>query len=171
MADTTLLAHFQQLAAYNHVANERLYAACRALSHDDYYRERESSFPGIHATLNHLLVGDRIWMSRYTGHPESIPLGTILYADHGELWSARQQEDERLRTFVAALTPERLAGELSYVNSAGLAFRDPLSILLLHQFNHQTHHRGQITVMLRQAGLKPPSLDLHRIARPAPAVS
>ncbi len=37
------------------------------------------------------------------------------------------------------------------------------AVAAAHLFNHQTHHRGQVHVMLSQTAVAPPSLDLHRI--------
>lgn len=31
--------------------------------------------------------------------------------------------------------------------------------MLIHVTNHSTHHRGQLTTMLRQAGATPPGTD------------
>jgi uncharacterized damage-inducible protein DinB len=39
-------------------------------------------------------------------------------------------------------------------------------VAVSHFFNHQTHHRGQVHVMLSQASAPLPSLDLHRIVNP-----
>ncbi|MBL4760881.1 MAG: hypothetical protein JKY80_08550 [Mariprofundaceae bacterium] len=35
-----------------------------------------------------------------------------------------------------------------------------LGALLQHVFNHQTHHRGQVTTLLFQAGIDPEATDL-----------
>jgi uncharacterized damage-inducible protein DinB len=55
-----------------------------------------------------------------------------------------------------------------YVNSTGEQHADPAGLMLAHLFNHQTHHRGQVHVMLSQTTVRPPALDMHRVIRPEP---
>ena len=77
------LGYFRTLARYNRWANRRLYAAAAALHEADYMRKLPSYFGSLHATLNHILVGDRLWFGRFTGHPDTNikALNQILYAD------------------------------------------------------------------------------------------
>jgi uncharacterized damage-inducible protein DinB len=170
----TLIAHFQMLARYNTIANERLYEACSRLDNEEYRRERAASFRSVHRTLNHILLGDRIWMARFTetGHANTPPLGSELYPDFVSLRAARVAEDARIEAFLAdaafqaGAAEEFLAKEVRYVNSAGEHHADPAGLLLAHLFNHQTHHRGQVHTMLSQTAVKPPALDMHRAIRP-----
>src|SRR5215472_14175902 len=95
-----LTAHFQMLARYNSTANERLYAACARLDDCEYRKPRAGSFGSIHALLNHILLGDRIWMARFEGGGSTTPaLNTILYEDFAELRAAREREDDRIERF------------------------------------------------------------------------
>src|SRR5262245_39063896 len=91
-------AYFHRLARYNAWANHRLYDACAQLSVDDYRAKRASFFGSIHATLNHILVGDRVWLSRFQNRPHDIKrLDQILYDDLVSLRTAREAEDARRR--------------------------------------------------------------------------
>ncbi len=163
------IPHFQMLARYNRLANERLYGACAGLSEAELKRPRAAFFTSIHGTLNHILLGDRIWLARFEGDEvPSTGLDAILYEDFGELHAAREAEDARIEGFAAALTAEFLGGGIRYVNNAGVASHDPVELLLPHLFNHQTHHRGQVTDLLMQTESKPPVLDLHRVIKPDP---
>jgi uncharacterized damage-inducible protein DinB len=60
-----LLSHFQMLARYNTIANERVFAKCAELDDAEYRKRRQGSLGSIHGLLNHLLLGDRIWMARF----------------------------------------------------------------------------------------------------------
>jgi uncharacterized damage-inducible protein DinB len=161
------LEHFRMLARYNAEANRLLYDACARLPDAERTRARPAFFRSIHGTLNHILVGDRIWMARFAGQAvPSTGLDAILYADFAALRVAREAEDARIEAFAAALQPAALAGSIRYVNHAGLPYDDPVPLLLAHVFNHQTHHRGQVHDLLSQTDVAPPSLDLHRVLRP-----
>ena len=159
-----------QYALYNRLANENLYEACAALTDEERRRNLGAFFKSVHGTLNHLLLGDRIWMTRFDGrsHP-STGLDTILFDDFAALRSARAEMDRRIEVFFAAPPAGFLERTLSYVNNAGLDSADPASVIVPHFFNHQTHHRAQVHTLLSQLGRDPPVLDLHRVLRPNPA--
>lgn len=152
------------LAGYNRVANARLYEQVGELDVAEYRRERKGSFGSIHALLNHLLLGDRIWMSRFEGGGKTTPpLNTILFETFPELSVARNEEDARIEAFFQNVDEDFLNRPLTYTNSLGKQVSFVAGIAILHFFNHQTHHRGQVHVMLSDAGVAPPSLDLIRL--------
>lgn len=153
-------AYFDLLARYNAWANERLYAACAGLDDAAYRAQRPSFFGSIHATLNHLLVGDRLWMSRLAGGALSLPLNKILYDDFAALRAARAAQDKLLIELVANIRASDLDAPLAYSNTKGQPFETPRRLVLGHVFNHQTHHRGQVHDMLSQTKVAPPELDL-----------
>ncbi|MGD9879927.1 MAG: DinB family protein [Reyranella sp.] len=159
-----------QYALYNRLANETLYEACAALSDEARRRNLGAFFGSVHGTLNHLVLGDRIWMTRFEGgsHP-STDLGAILFEEFDALRAARATMDRRIEAFFAALPADFEKRELRYLNNSGFDTTDPASVILPHFFNHQTHHRGQVHTMLSQLGLDPRVLDLHWVLRPNPA--
>ena len=168
---TALTEHFQMLARYNTLANQALFEACGALNDEEREKDRPGSFRSIHRTLNHILLGDRIWMERFTGGGATTPpLDTILHASFPPLRAAREVEDSRIEGFMATATDRFLTQKFRYVNNRGNIHVDPASVVVAHFFNHQTHHRGQVHVMLSQAAVPPPSLDMHRLIRPHAAV-
>lgn len=155
------------LARYNRLANERIYDACAHLDTEAYRATRPGSFGSIHKLLNHMLLGDRIWMSRFAGRGGTTPaLDTILFEEFTSLRAARAEEDGSIESFFVSVDESFFAGSISYRNSRGADYVEPMPLPVLHFFNHQTHHRGQIHVMLADAGLQPPALDLHRILNP-----
>jgi uncharacterized damage-inducible protein DinB len=160
--EASLTAQFEMLAAYNAWANERLYAAAAQLSDADYRADRGAFFGSLHGTLNHLLLGDRIWMHRFTGEGEEpAALDEILYDDFAALRTARRAEDVRIIAFVAARSEADLAGALRYRTTRSPAvIEQRLAHLLIHFFNHQTHHRGQAHGILTGLAGEAPSLDL-----------
>jgi len=161
--------YFRTLARYNAWANRRLYDACAKLPDGERKRDRRSFFRSIHNTLNHLLVGDRIWLARLEGKDHGIKsLDQVLYDDFGRLRQAREAEDERITLWMDGLDERRLAGTLRYRSmSDGRSSETALPFVLGHVFNHQTHHRGQVHGMLSQTEVAPPPLDLLYYVRDA----
>src|ERR1700750_3328565 len=95
-----LANHFQMLARYNRIANERLFTKCAQLDDTEYRKQRAGSFGSIHALLNHILLGDRRWIGLFVrGERVEAPLGQILYDDFPGLRGAREQEDAGIELF------------------------------------------------------------------------
>lgn len=155
------------LARYNTLANCSLYEACSRLPDFERLRLRPAFFKSIHGTLNHIMIGDRIWITRFEGGEiGSTGLDAILYEDFEQLHAARMSEDARIEAFASNLSEEFLNSTIQYQNNEGRIYIDPVTLLVAHFFNHQTHHRGQVHDMLTQTEIAPPVLDMHRLIRP-----
>jgi uncharacterized damage-inducible protein DinB len=143
-------SRYQMFAGYNAWCNERLYAAAATVSDADYRADRGAFFKSLHGTLNHLLVGDRIWMRRFTGVGDVPPsLDAILYDDFAALRAARRSEDTLISRYIARLSESDLTGTLRYRTVVRpVEIVQPLAPALDHFFNHQTHHRGQAHALL-----------------------
>ena len=161
------------LARYNRWMNDKLYALAGTLSDEARKRDCGAFFKSIHGTFNHILLADRVWLARFTGVPA--PEGFLapggirsldqeLYASFDELRRERERTDNELSAWVAELTPERLAAPLVFLRH-GQRLESPLWGLVAHVFNHQTHHRGQITTLLMQQGHDPGVTDLFFMLR------
>jgi uncharacterized damage-inducible protein DinB len=114
-----------------------------------------------------MLLGDRIWMMRFEGRGHETPaLDTVLFDDLLLLRSARKEEDDLIEEFFEHLPADFLGRSFRYVNHQGTEYVEEAPVAVSHFFNHQTHHRGQVHVMLSQTSAPPLSLDLHRIINP-----
>lgn len=157
-------AYVQRMARYNRWQNENLYGVADRLSEEERGRERGAFFGSIHKTLNHLLWGDQIWMSRLadTKKPAAgIPESVGLIDDWENLKSERRSFDRTILDWADTLEPTWLAAEQMYFSIAtGRNVTKPRWVLVTHMFNHQTHHRGQVHCMLTQAGGRPHDTDL-----------
>jgi uncharacterized damage-inducible protein DinB len=163
------LGYVQCLARYNRWQNENLYAVAERLSDGERRRERGAFFGSIHATLNHLLWADRIWMSRLAGTPRpagGIPESVSFHNDWGDLKHERAAFDAVIVDWADRLDDAALADDLTWFFGAIKAeVTKPKWLLITHMFNHQTHHRGQVHCMLTQAGGKPGDADLFIMPR------
>ena len=150
------------LAEYNRWMNERIYALCTRLPEEERRRDRGAFFASIHGTLNHLVYADVTFLSRFTGDPEEAPpLGVELYADFTELAQVREQLDQRLLGWASGLDETWLRSPFTYTSKVdGLTRTLPAWLLAVHLFNHQAHHRGQLTTLLSQMGHDPGITDL-----------
>lgn len=145
---------YRSLAHYNRWMNSKLYAVTDLLPEEELFADKKAFFGSIFATLNHLLFGDRAWMNRLSEFSYEIkPVGEFIYEDYSQLKDARFQLDRDIIESVDSFTEKDLAEIIIYQsNIYRRTLELPRSILLMHMFNHQTHHRGQLTTLLTQAG-------------------
>jgi uncharacterized damage-inducible protein DinB len=158
--------HFVLLARYNADMNRRLYDAAAQLPEGELTADRKGFFGSLSGTLNHLLAGDTIWLKRFSTHPANFPAlqatqalpqpGGLTHC-FGEQLPALRAYREQLDTIISAFAPQPTAADLAhtfeYRSTRGDLYRKQFGPLLLHFFNHQTHHRGQASTLLTQAGV------------------
>lgn len=155
--------HRQRLSRYNRRMNERLYTLCATLSEAELKRDRSAFFQSIHSTLNHILRGNRPWMSRFTGrtHTPRVATGEDLFAQFDALRAARVKLDAEFAAWVETLDAAWLTAPFTYVSRIYNVTRtQPAWVYVTHMFNHQTHHHGQVTTLLSQLGLDPGITDI-----------
>jgi uncharacterized damage-inducible protein DinB len=157
---------------YNRWMNDKLFGLAATLSDEARKRDGGAFFKSIHGTFNHLLLADRVWLARFRGvtvpaefmGPGIRSLDQELYVDFEDLRRERALADDELTAWVSGLTHERLAAPLVYMRG-GQRHEPPLWWAVAHIFNHQTHHRGQITALLTQQGCDPGVTDLFAMLR------
>jgi len=154
----------RKMARYNAWQNDNLYDAAAGLGDAARRAPRGAFFGSIHATLNHILWADLMWLSRF-GHGEA-PAGGIagsvsLVPDWEALCAARREADAMIVDWADAVTGADLAGQMVWYSAAvGQEMSRPQALCAMHMFNHQTHHRGQVHAMLTAAGAMPGPTDL-----------
>ena len=165
--------HICLMAQYNEWMNAKLYSSAMSLSADELSVDRGAFFGSILGTLNHLVVGDTIWLRRFAMHPAAyaalapireLPTPTRLdhqlFADIHSLEKHRRWLDQLIINWAPTLKEGELDHVLRYTNSLGVAGARNFYSLVMHFFNHQTHHRGQGTTLLSQAGVDAGVTDL-----------
>lgn len=165
--------HVRLMAQYNQWMNAKVYQAALGLPEAEQVADRKAFFGSLLGTLNHLMVGDTLWLQRFASHPadyaalapvRDLPapagLEQILFADFQALYAHRQWLDQLILDWTAVIDESDLDHVLAYRNSKGVPAQKPFFSLLMHFFNHQTHHRGQVTTLLAQAGVDVGVTDL-----------
>ena len=142
------------MAAYNRWMNERMYACAAELSDEERKRDLGAAFRSIHGTLNHLLLADRSWLERFHGEPVTMRSpDQELHTDFEELRAARREMDAEISAWAESLTDDWGDAPFHFRSvSYNREWTRPAWTLVTHLFNHQAHHRGQITTLLFQFG-------------------
>lgn len=165
--------HVVLLARYNQWMNQKLYAAAATLPAEALRADRKAFFGSLLGTLNHIMVADTIWLQRFAAHPAQYraldPVRTMatptaldqtLFDEWAPLQAQRETLDAIILDWAASVDDADLDHTLEFRSMQGVANRRQFGGLVLHFFNHQTHHRGQATTLLTQAGLDVGSTDL-----------
>lgn len=159
-------AYVTSMARYGAWQNSQLIGACAALPEAELRADRGAFFGSLFATMNHVLWADRSWMNRFA--PDLVEAPDVPADQHGEItpdftaWRrAREAMDTQIIAWAAGVTEARLAGELSWhSNLLQRDFAKPFGLCVVHFFNHQTHHRGQMHQMLSSLGADTAVSDL-----------
>ncbi len=166
---------FSLLAKYNQLMNQRQYKATARLSMSELCEDKGAFFKSVLGTLNHIMVGDIIWLKRFFEHSnlEVLPyilqreapksLNTVLFTDFEELKKERETIDEIIISWIKSLTDCDLNKCITYTSIDGKSFTKPFAGLIYHLFLHQVHHRGQVTTLLAQYGVDFGETDLIEI--------
>lgn len=142
-----------QYASYNVWANQRITDCVGNISDEQLYREIRSSFNSIYKTLLHLWDVEAVWWQRiklkeHVEWPGQTFSGSVL-----ELGNHLVHQSKQWKEWVDIATETVLEHEFIYQNTKKEQFKQPVYEVLMHLFNHQTFHRGQLITMLRQAGV------------------
>lgn len=153
---------FVLLAQYNQWMNLKIYESCSGLSEAELRQDRHAFFGSIFLTLNHIMYGDLAFLSRFTGDPDKVPdLNEELAPSFDALREKREVLDLRIIAWAATLKQDWLETEQTYQSKVDGKIRTiPCWVLVTHMFNHQTHHRGQVTTLLSQLGIDFGSTDI-----------
>jgi uncharacterized damage-inducible protein DinB len=144
--------YVRMMATYNTAMNRRLYDAAANLTDDDRRTDRAAFWSSIHGTLAHLYWGDCQWMSRFDGWEKPhVPIkhSADMIEDFDELRARRIKADADIEAWAGRIDNAWLAEDLVWFSGAAQReMRRAKAKLLVHFFNHQTHHRGQVHAML-----------------------
>jgi len=154
----------QAMSRYNSWQNNSLKSHVDVMAEADLRADRGVFFRSITETLNHILWADLLWVARFYGGADS----GFEAKDHTAVTSTKEEwdrlrsvTDRRIIEWADQLKPVDLAQTVSwYSASKDRDISKSLSMCVVHFFNHQTHHRGQVHAMLTGMGRKTMDTDL-----------
>lgn len=161
-----MLTHIQLLSNYNARFNRQVYEAAARLDDEAFKEDRGAFFKSVCGTLNHILVGDILWFSRFYKSfkpypslagvlelPKPQSLDHLPFPELADLRKARENMDCMISNWAHQdLSAKDLAQDLQYTNTKGVESRRNFGETIMHVFNHHTHHRGQASTLLLQLG-------------------
>ncbi len=169
-------SQFILMAEYNQLMNKRIFEASNGLSNIALNKDKGAFFKSIIKTLNHIMIGDILWLKRFSHHPTDYislkqinlypsaeKLDQVLFNDITLLHSERRKLDKIIIAFCNELKEDDINNSLDYTNFKKEKHRKRFGHLILHVFLHQIHHRGQVTTLLSQENIDFGETDLPEI--------
>ncbi len=150
----------QQYSAYNFWANKIITEKISTVPNDIIMKEMGNSFGSIYKTVVHLMDVESIWWQRLKLQEHVEWPGKIFDKDFENLSKELMILSKQWDVWVSEASEMQLTHVFGYQNSKKEFFKQPVYEMLLHLFNHQTFHRGQLITMMRQNGIeKIPATD------------
>ncbi|MDR1253109.1 MAG: DinB family protein [Treponema sp.] len=154
---------FTLLAKYNGGVNEKMSGYIRDLNDEDWNREFNGFFSSVRSLCSHLYISDFNWLKRFGSLRQfqalNAPLFEQNFSFHDTIFPGRDEYlikrpvlDRKLIEFTAEIKDEDLSQILKYTDSHGTAHGKRFELPLFQMFNHQTHHRGMISLYLEFMG-------------------
>jgi uncharacterized damage-inducible protein DinB len=108
-------------------------------------------------TLAHIVGCEQLWLARMRAERSPVAVWPSLPLE--ECAAIFRASHDELARIGASLTPDALAREVAYMNSAGEPWRNTVGDILVHVAMHGQYHRGQVVRAIRRAGGVPPATD------------
>ena len=153
------------MAEYNSFANGKMNGFLAKLNDGQWNREFPGYFKTTRSICNHLYISDFTWLRRFSGlrkfsyaadelMGEKIEFGMSIVGDPTDYVAKRGKLDTLLLRFSLEITPQDIGSVLSYKDSHGNGHIKNFGGLVMHMFNHETHHRGMISLYLENLGFE-----------------
>lgn len=140
----------QEYANYNHWANKQFTDVIMNLPDAQVYHNTKSSFSNIYKTLLHLWDAEAIWWQRINLADHVVVPSTNFSGGLVQLVNELLLQNKHWYEFIEQSTENALLHVFMYSNSKKEQFKQPVCEVLIHVFNHQSFHRGQLVTMLRE---------------------
>jgi uncharacterized damage-inducible protein DinB len=155
--------HLDLLARYNKDANGKMDAVIKTLSEAEWNKSFPGYFKSVHELCSHIYICDYVWLIRYKGLRDFASLHSdffnkdysfdeTIFSSRDEYLAMRPKLDDKIAAFVNELSPDDLEKQLTYTNSEGVTHTRRMEGCVLHLMNHETHHRGMISLYLEMLG-------------------
>jgi len=152
------------LASYNTEVNKKMNIFIKMLKENEWEQEFKGYFNSIKSMCNHIYIGDFNWLKRFSKlrsfnyisndiFKKDIKFTELAFSSIDEYIEKRKLLDKSITDFINELNDEDMGLKLTYVDSRGDEYKKNFGGLIIHMFNHQTHHRGMISLYLEEMGI------------------
>jgi uncharacterized damage-inducible protein DinB len=160
--DTSVL---KLLAGYNKKTNEAMNSLIERISGSQWDQQFGGYYRSIHSVCNHLYIADFNWLKRFGNlrgfaylddgfFQTQLTSASSAFESQHEYAAKRNNLDLKFLEFVSEISEDDLKKTLAFITPKGAEQSRNFGGAVLHVFNHQTHHRGMISVYLDSMGIE-----------------
>ncbi|WP_300756766.1 DinB family protein [uncultured Brachyspira sp.] len=164
--DKTAKKMMNLMALYNKNANEELIEVLLKVKEDDLKKETGAYFKSIYGIFKHMIQCDMYFFGifrKYSNKKNIANEELLTYLNNDfsfnrdidkdlkTLIEVREKLDDVIIAIVNSIDDFNIAGKVAVPNKE---VKKPRYHLIMHELNHSTHHRGEISVLLDQMGYK-----------------
>jgi uncharacterized damage-inducible protein DinB len=157
------IKYFELLAYFNKEANGLMNSIIKNITEEEWNKNLSGFYKSIHEICSHIYISDYNWLKRYNQlrhfvcldgkyFEKSYSFTEIIFSSISEYIDTRHELDNKIIEFIDEVTENDLENILKYSNSKGMEFEKRMDGLLIHLFNHETHHRAMISIYLEILG-------------------
>jgi uncharacterized damage-inducible protein DinB len=130
------------------------------LSASQFMSQKPYSHGSLRGTIVHVLSADWIWRLRcQEGISPDQFIDENLFPTSESLRLRLIDEQSKMRKFLSTLNNSDLQSSIEYKTTKGAVYKNILWQLIMHLFNHGTHHRSEIAEILTRYGHSPGDID------------
>jgi uncharacterized damage-inducible protein DinB len=155
--------NYKLLANYNKIANELMNNEIKNISEKEWNKNFPGYYKSVHELCSHIYISDFIWLKRFKSlcgfetlnkeiFEKNYNFTETVFSNINEYISARTEVDDIMIDFINGITADDLELMIKYTNYQGIVLEKRMDGLLIHLFNHETHHRGMISLYLEMLG-------------------
>jgi len=157
--------NYRVLAQYNKITNDKMNSYIQEISEKQWNTDFNGYFKSIHELCSHIYICDFNWLKRFGELREFNTLSNAffdknhsfsetLFQNINDYLIMRSELDDIIVNFISELSTNDLDAVLQFTDSKGIKFARKMEPLILHMFNHETHHRGMISLYLELLGIE-----------------
>jgi uncharacterized damage-inducible protein DinB len=150
------MVEVSRLLEYSQEVRNRYFATLAKLSWNELIRNREASWYSIRNIFIHTLQAIDFWIGFLQKEQPREDREFDEFETIDDIKSYMEYVDERVQHYLRSLTPAQLTSEYSLPDDPSFKFTG--EDILIHLFEEELHHRGELIALLWQMNIEPPAM-------------
>ncbi len=154
---------------YNCWANKQIMKSVSSLNDDQFTATIQSGHGSVRGIIVHILSADLIWRRRcQEGISPDRFFDENLFPNPESVSERLIKEQAEMMRYLGSLKNGDLQSTIEYKTTKGTVYKNILWHIILHMFNHGTHHRSELSEVLTQYNNSPGDIDFILYLRNSP---
>jgi len=150
------MVEIRKLIEYNEEVRHRYLAYLARLPWEELVMNREASFQSLRNIFLHTLNVIDYWLDVLLDEQLCVEMRYDDYVSMGEIYEYIGHVENRLRTYFTSLSFDGLAKKYVRTNDLNNIVEVTAEDVLVHLFEEEVHHRGELIALIWQMGGEPP---------------